>query len=113
MAEAISYFGWSYTACLEMPARAFFALLKEGRKVHLVDKIENCDIQAISICSAEWYKEIRGQFSNRLYEILGIEEETKQVPDVEPKSPVNTGALSGTEAKSALFSMVSQAKRYN
>lgn len=96
-----------------MPARAFFALIKEGRRIDLINKIESCDIAAITICSAEWYKEVRGGFAARLNDLIQGDEQFGKPEQLEPK-PLSFAnePLKGEDAKQAVFNVFSMAKRF-
>jgi hypothetical protein len=61
--------GWLPQECLNMPARMFFAMLSESRKQeilsHNAKMVDLVDIQAISVCTIEYQKELRGVFEAR------------------------------------------------
>jgi len=67
--EALLLFGWSPEVALSMPARRFFALLREGRKQarekEAARDVAACDIASIALGDGKYYEEIRKVFLNR------------------------------------------------
>ena len=45
-----------------MPARHFWGMYRAYKKLDARNKMELCDIQAISICNAKYYKTVHGRF---------------------------------------------------
>lgn len=63
-------YGWTVDHCLDMPATRFFAMAKAGRELyqermnHLL--LELCDIAPCGTGSAEYHKELRKVYLDRL-----------------------------------------------
>lgn len=60
--------GWTITYVLAMPARQFFAFRKQMYEIEkekmLLNLINDCDIQAISICNGDYVKELKNNYKN-------------------------------------------------
>ncbi len=51
---------------MSMEVKVFFRMLLEGRKIRVIKNIEACQIQAISIMDAKFYKETIDNFREQI-----------------------------------------------
>ena len=90
MTEALLLFGWTPDVVLEMPARRFFALLREGRKQRkegdAARDVASCDIASIALGDAKYFEDVRKVFLTRA---IGHEGLVKQGLDPTAESTVN------------------------
>ena len=90
MTEALLLFGWSPDVALNMPARRFFALMREGRKqkrqTEAARDVAACDIASIALGEAKYFEDVRKVFLDRA---LGIEGRAKKALDPTAESTVN------------------------
>jgi len=88
--EALLLFGWSPDVALNMPARRFFALMREGRKqkrqTEAARDVAACDIASIALGEAKYFEDVRKVFLDRA---LGIEGRAKKALDPTAESTVN------------------------
>lgn len=91
-----------------MPASAFFLMLNAARLLSAGDKVELCDIQAISICSAKYQEETKGIYQNqvRLFWELKSGSITRKIGEVN-SGPVDAAS---DDAKYAMMAMFTTAK---
>ncbi len=84
--EAVLLFGWAPDVALNMPARRFFALLREGRKQirqnEAARDVAAADIASIALGDSKYFEEVRRVFLNRA---LGVEGKAK--PALDPTAP--------------------------
>lgn len=82
MTEALLLFGWTPDVVLNMPARRFFALMREGRKqkrqIEAARDVAACDIASIALGDSKYFETVRKAFVTRA---LGIEQNKPQVMD--------------------------------
>lgn len=85
--EALLLFGWEPETVLNMPARRFFALLREGRRQKVQNDaardVASVDIASIALGDAKYYDEVRRVFLARA---LGKEGEAKR-KQLDPTDP--------------------------
>ena len=74
-------------------------MLKEARRFRAIDYSETCDVQAISICTTDWYKQLKAQYR---YAITDTEE---TLPESPPLPNHNAISAESREAKQTLMSM--------
>jgi hypothetical protein len=60
------YKGWTVEHCLKMPATRFFAMLKAGRRIQCLDRIEDIDIAMAPGCGPKYFEVTRRRFEKRL-----------------------------------------------
>ncbi len=88
--EALLLFGWTPDEVLNMPARRFFALMREGRKQKRQNEaardVAACDIASIALGEAKYFEDVRKVFLDRA---LGFEGKAKQALDPTAESTVN------------------------
>lgn len=86
MTEAVLLFGWTPDVVLNMPARRFFTLLREGRKQKRQNEaardVAAADIASITLGDSKYFEEVRRVFLNRA---LGFEGKAK--PALDPTDP--------------------------
>ena len=92
--EACRFYGWRVDYVLSMPAVTFFAMLEAMRELDKYEKIELCDIQAISICDYRYYEHVRARY----------ELEKEEHPST-TQTPYTQEPLKWEEATGAIFSM--------
>lgn len=71
-----------------------------------IDRITECDIQAIAITQSEYYSKLRGRFENTLKSFQNVQD----APEEQVPSPMT---IEGDVAKGAMFSIVRSLKRSN
>lgn len=86
-------YGWTLSTVLSMPASQFFAMRGAAFKLKALERIEECDIQAISICNHEWYDHVRNKYE---WAVKG--------PEV-PPPVLDAGSDDAKYAMMALFSI--------
>jgi hypothetical protein len=72
------FYGWTPDQVLKMDARHFFESLKEARKLHALDRRQEIEISAISICNSKYAENLRDTYSIEDDEI--IEEQNVNTP---------------------------------
>jgi hypothetical protein len=87
-------------AVLRMPARRFFILLRQGRKIRLKEYAELCDIQAISIApgNREFYVQLKRSYLALIQEedrAAGVKPAVKR-PPAAPSPPLDAAAAKAT-----------------
>ena len=84
--EAMLLFGWAPDVALNMPARRFFALMREGRKQKRQNEaardVAGCDISSIALGDGKYFEDVRKVFLDRA---LGQEGVKKKALD--PTAP--------------------------
>jgi hypothetical protein len=66
VSEVAWLYGWTVDEILNMPWPRFTLMLSEGRRWRAVDYSELCDIQAVSICTTDWYKAQKALYSMQI-----------------------------------------------
>ncbi len=66
-------FGWTVEYVLKMPARRFFAMRTETinyeRKSRANFLLDLCDVAAIPLCNADYYKEVKSYFRDAAMDV--------------------------------------------
>lgn len=86
MGEVCRFYGWTLEYAWNMPARAFFAMLRAARTLEASERMEECNIQAISICSTKWYDELANRYGARI-DVLSGRTEPAPADPIEPPKP--------------------------
>jgi len=102
-----SVYGWTVDYCLEMPANQFFGMLDETLRIRARDYSEQCDIAAIPMCKADYYKAIKEKYVAIANGDHGIS--LDDLPD--PLAPLPQEPLPAESAKVAVLSMFATARR--
>ena len=91
-----------------MPARRFFAMLGAMRILDAREKVEQCDIAAIPMCTPKHYENVRGAYEKIESREIGRRdfERGDKVVAAAPSRP----ALSGDEAKYFMMSIFASKK---
>lgn len=54
-----------------MPAVRFFLMLENARLIHALRRVEDCDIETISMCKIERYEELRSAYQKEARQTIG------------------------------------------
>lgn len=80
-----------------MPATQFFSMLDAMRTLSALEKIEACDLAAITICDHKWYDKVRGRY----VDILDAKT-FQELPPAQPKPAIDAAS---DEAKYGMMRM--------
>lgn len=80
---------------LQMPATAFFSMLKHGRRIRSYNLAELCDVQAISICTNKYQEHLKNHYISLAVDRDGIAKTAPIRPAIEASSPAANDLLVG------------------
>lgn len=107
--EVCRFYGWTVEYCLGMPCRRFSAMVDAMRKLDAYEKMEACDIAAITMLNSKWFEKVRGR-----YERQANPEDTEQALQLvnEATTPTKKVVLDGEEARDFMMTLFANKKAY-
>lgn len=86
-----------------MPVARFFLMLKHARMLIAEERSELCDIQAISICSSDYYKVVKAKYT------ATMRADVEAIPEP-PAPPPNVVQAESSSAQYAIMGMIGSLK---
>lgn len=113
--EACRFYGWTVEQVMRMQAVTFFAMVDAMKVLEAYEKIELIDIQAVSVCSVEYYEKVRDRYRKVISDqsSIGTVAPAMSAAEQQPAPPAARGVvLEGEDAKNFLFDIFAAKRAY-